>query len=68
MVGLHLLLAAFALVQIARYGRGALRFLGSLKQGRGPLRRGNVLPFAITVFSLVVLATALGMVLRGAGR
>jgi hypothetical protein len=68
MAGFHLLLAAFALVQIARYGRGAVRFVRSLGPGARGLRPGTALPFTITLVSLLILVTALVSLLRGRGQ
>jgi hypothetical protein len=68
MVGFHLLLGAFALVQIARYGRGAVLFARSLTPAHRELRRGNGLAFTITLVSVLILATAIYRVLWPPGQ
>ncbi len=68
MRSIHLLIAAFAVFQLLRYGRSALRFLSKSRREEGEGRRPHLVGFLVTVVALVLLASSIQVLLRAAPR
>ncbi len=68
MRSIHLLIAAFAVFQVLRYGRSALRFLSPSRRAEGESRKAHVVGFLVTVVALVLLASSIQVLLRAAPR
>ncbi len=64
MRSIHLLVAAFAVFQLLRYGRSALRFLSPSRRAEGEGRRAHVVGFLVTVVALLLLASSIQVLLR----